>query len=776
MGESRVAQVVIDVATRAFERAFDYAVPPELAGEVQVGCAVLVDFNHRPAVGYVVSLSDVAEVAEQRLKSIEALLGGPFFDEQAARLAFWVAHEYVAPLSDAVHLLTPPGPAPKAVRHVEPDGSVRWEVTARRTASVDERWARLTEKAAGYVPSGRAVRQQAVIDALAAGELRVGELAALCGTSVDAPLKALAAKGVVSIETRRRVRGREPLPPATGEDLSLTEGQQRALAAINQAVGRADGSAVLIDGVTGSGKTEVYLRAVRRVLDGGGGAVILVPEISLTPQTVGRFRSRFGDTVAVLHSRLSVGERYDQWDLLAKGEARVAIGPRSALFAPVRDLRLIIIDEEHESTYKQESSPRYHARAVAAELARQRGAALVLGSATPSIETLAACHRGACQRVELPERASGRPLPPVEVVDLGRQFAGGNRSMFSPLLAGALAETVEKGEKAVVLYNRRGFARFLLCRECGFVPRCEECSVSLTYHEGPGGAHLICHNCGRIYPVPPRCPQCASPYLRRVGKGTQQVEEQLRALFCERLGMAGADVPIIRMDADTVRTKGSHAQLLDRFSQASAGVLLGTQMIAKGLDFSDVTLAAVINADTSLNLPDFRAGERTYQLIEQVAGRAGRDRLPGRVVVQTYWPDHPAIRAAAAHDRGLFMEPELAKRRALGYPPYARLANLRVWGPEAGPVRDAAARLADALRACLSQGWLGADGDPQGEWQVLGPSPCLIERSRRAWQWHVLVKAPVGADLAGTIGTQLRAFKTPPGVSLAADIDPENLF
>lgn len=517
-----------------------------------------------------------------------------------------------------------------------------------------------------------------------------------------------------------------------------------------------------MDGITGSGKTEVYLRAISETLAAGKTALVLVPEIALTPQTVGRFRARFGDDVAVLHSRLSVGERYDQWSLVHEGGAHVVVGTRSALFAPLSGLGLVIIDEEHEGSYKQDSAPRYHAREVALQICRARGAVLVLGSATPSIDTLGNC--GSAGRgwvhASLPERPNGHPLPPVTVVDMGREFAGGSRSMFSKALTDALAEVYERKEKAVLLLNRRGFASFVLCRECGFVPECPDCAVSLAYHEA--AQRLTCHHCGHVEPVPARCPQCGSPYLRKFGTGTERVEGQLRQVV-------PADMPIVRMDADTTKGKGAHERLLEEFRSAQGGILLGTQMIAKGLDFPEVTLVGVINADTTLKLPDFRASERTYQLLEQVSGRAGRAEKPGRVIVQTYWSEHPAILAASAHERSIFLEEELPLREELGYPPYARLANVLVWGKAEKPVRHAAAQLALAINSSMESA--GVD------WAILGPSPCLLSRLRGQFRWHILIKAPAGADIPGLLsGVLARYKKGDDDVRIAVDVDPMDLF
>jgi primosomal protein N' (replication factor Y) len=512
---------------------------------------------------------------------------------------------------------------------------------------------------------------------------------------------------------------------------------------------------IVLDGVTGSGKTEVYLQAIERVVAQGDDACVLVPEISLTPQTVGRFRARFGDDVAVLHSRLSAGERFDQWDLVRRGEAHIVVGARSALFAPLARPKLIVIDEEHESSYKQGSAPRYHAREVAEEIAARTGAVLVLGSASPSMEARRHCETGRWQRVAMPERATGLGLPPVTVVDMAAEFADGHRSMFSRPLADALRSVAQAGEKAVLFLNRRGFASFLLCRECGFVPECGSCAVSMTYHEV--GTRLQCHHCGARQPVPAECPRCSSPYLRQFGAGTQRVEAELAQLL--------DGFPVVRMDADTTRGKGGHERALVAFETLPAGILLGTQMIAKGLDYPEVTLVGVINADTTLHLPDFRAGERTYQVLEQVAGRAGRGRREGRVVIQTYWADHPAILAAATHDPARFYREEEIVRRELGYPPFGRLVNMLVWGKEAAAVAEASRGLFDALAS-----------EVPDTWQLLGPSPAPLSRVKGVWRWHVLVKSPVDADISALVGKGLQKARRVEGVSMVADVDPVDLL
>ncbi len=782
----RFASVILDIPTQALDAPYTYAVPeaPAEAGgyDVEVGCAVLVPFGHRQAVGFVVGLQELpdgeapAGIDAAKVKPVVRAVSPAYFDEEGAACAQWLSERYLAPLSSCVRLFTPPGGVPRMVRAQ----AGYWRLEEPAVGEVDDRWVLPGAAFDGFEPRKNAVKQASIVEALQAGELRVAELAAEFG-AVSSTLKALEKQGVVRIERRRRMRGMAPDVPgapagpgasgASGFTPSpkppLTAGQASALAAIDAARERGAGEVVLVDGVTGSGKTEVYLQAIEAVLAAGRTACVLVPEISLTPQTVGRFRGRFGDTVAVMHSRMGAGERYDQWDFIRSGAARVVVGARSALFTPLANVGLIVIDEEHEGSYKQDSAPRYHARDVAVWMARRAGAAVVLGSATPSIEALYACAKDPrWHHVELPERANGRPLPAVQVVDMAKEFGGGSRSMFSRALSRALAEELAAGRKAVLLLNQRGFAKFLLCRECGFVPECPSCSTSLTFHER--GNFLVCHHCGYRVTAPPACPECGSPYLKKFGAGTQRVEADLRVLLDATPGV-GPGVPIVRMDADTTGGKGAHQRLLEEFAAADAAVLLGTQMIAKGLDFEDVTLVGVINADTMLKLPDYRASERTFDLVEQVAGRAGRAELPGRVLVQTYEADAPAIRAAAAYDRALFLRDELPKRRLLGYPPYVRMANVLVWSKDEPAVRRVAAELQAALEEAVRD--FGGDG-----WSVLPATPCVLAKLRGTYRWHLVVKCPLDGDLSGVLLPYFRARKPEREVNVAVDVDPDDLL
>ncbi len=764
-----LASVVLDIPTQSLDSAYSYAVQDNDMPHIEVGCAVLVPFRNRCAIGYVVELEhielDDIEAWERKgfkpssLKTVNEILSPSYFDEWGAACAFFLSETYIAPLSSCIRLFTPPGGTPRLVRI----GS-NWTVEKPEAQAVSDTWVRLCPSAAVFKPRKNAVKQKAILQALANGELKVSELSLEFG-QLSSTLEALVSYGVVERFSRRRVRGQSDFWDGNfvaSKKPKLNTCQSEAVFAINQAQQRASGEVVVVDGITGSGKTEVYLRAIEQTLHDGRSAIMLVPEISLTPQTVARFRGRFGDTVAVSHSRMSQGERYDQWDRIKKGEARVVVGARSALFSPLSDIGLIVIDEEHESSYKQSSSPRYVSRDVAAWIVKQRNAVLVLGSATPSIEALYRCEKwDSWHRVVLPHRINGRDLPPVEVVDMARVFNTGNRSMFSLRLSTALKETLDAQQKAVLFLNQRGFAQFLLCRDCGFVPTCPSCSVSLTYHEREG--RLKCHYCGYSRPLPSQCPNCKSPYLKKFGAGTQRVEDELRSV------LEGYDADIIRMDADTTAKKGAHQKLLEKFGSSEAAILLGTQMIAKGLDFDDVTLVGVINADTMLNLPDFRSAERSFNMIEQVAGRAGRADLPGRVIIQTYQADAAPIRAASMYNRTSFLKDELPKRRLLGYPPYVRLANVLLWGKDEAKVKAKAESLYERLKIQLFE---------QGgkDWICLPAGPCVISRLRGSYRYHIVVKVPENSDISSVLLPVFKHNKTDQDVNITVDIDPDDLL
>jgi primosomal protein N' (replication factor Y) len=742
-----IAKVIVDVRTRSLAEPFDYAIPDDLVASVSTGVPVLVPLGPRSVVGYVVSLAESSELT--RLKPLEAVLGESLFDDAAWQLAQWVADQYAAPISEAVRLLLPPGGVPRVARVESGDGGTSWQLQRPAISAVADTIVERTSEDEPAIPANARL-QRLVLEALRLGPVTTAELAAELG-AVYSAIRALERRGLVRTASRRRWRGSRAAAPTPTRPYALTGDQSAAVDALAAAV---PGEVFVLDGVTGSGKTEVYLSAIERVLARGQGAIVLVPEISLTPQTVGRFRARFGAEVAVLHSRLSAGERYDQWHLAQSGEARVVVGARSALFAPVHDLGLIVIDEEHEPSYKQGSSPRYHARDVARQLALVRGAALVLGSATPSMESRYMADTQMWTALYLPERVGDAAMPDIVVVDMAAEFSNGNRSVFSRALAEGLDAVRASGTRAVLFLNRRGFASFLLCRECGFVPQCPSCSVSLTYHDRAD--RLTCHHCGHEEPVVRACPRCGSPYLRKFGAGTERIEQELLARW--------PDLPVVRMDADTTRGKGGHERALAAFESVRPAVLLGTQMIAKGLDYPDITLVGVLSADLSLRVPDFRAAERTYQLLQQVAGRAGRSEKRGTVVIQTYWPDHPAIQAVADAMPSQVYDRERDERSELGYPPYARLANVLLAGPQYPAVRSAADALAGGLRARLPVGWT-----------VLGPADPALARLKGSHRRHMLLRGPRGAELGPLIRSALAHTNIPDGVSVAIDVDPIDL-
>lgn len=590
-------------------------------------------------------------------------------------------------------------------------------------------------------------------------------------------VKALEDKGFIEISEievfRDPYQGRNFKPSSP---LPLTAEQEAVYSRIVGTVDEQRHEVFLLHGVTGSGKTEIYLQCIQRVIDQGRQAVVLVPEIALTPQMVERFKGRFGSGVAVMHSRLSVGERYDEWRKIREGKASVAVGARSAVFAPFSDLGLIIMDEEHEGSYKQEENPKYHARDVAVRRAEQGGAAVILGSATPSLESY---HASRAQSdihfspvlLKMPSRALGNELPKVHVVDMRDELKEGNRSMFSRRLHAALETRLERGEQTVLLLNRRGFSTFVMCRSCGYVAGCPECDISLTYHSRSD--NLRCHYCGHAEPSPKVCPECGSEHIRFFGTGTQRVEEELGKLF--------PGIRVIRMDVDTTTEKGSHEKLLNQFRDKKADVLLGTQMVAKGLDFPDVTLVGVITADSALNLPDFRAAEKTFQLLTQVAGRAGRHQLPGEVVVQSYTPEHYSIVHASGHDYNSFVREELKHRRELHYPPYCRLILVTLSHEQLPLLLRLAENYALNLQGKARQlRWYGSlDKLSTDALDLLGPVASPLPRLKGRYRFQCIIKWRGAIDAIGLsrqVAEELEDSVRDTGLQISIDVDPQMLM
>ena len=795
---------------------FSYAIPPGL--NAAVGQAVWVPFGNKLLQGIILEVNPYPSVDEVR--EISGVIDPhPLLTPSQVRLARWLSEYFLSPLFDAVALMLPPGFERRAVTFIcsspnpgtdtpplTPEQKVVLELVGRRgKASLKEiekvlggkRARRLisqlvsqglvtrryelekvrvrpktvpylelavpphqARQAVARLRKQRASKQADLLHFLTrqTGPLPLAEARKSTGCST-AIASALAGKGLVRlqpVEVRRRpisdedIIPSQPLPPTTDQESALSSIKSSLTRVVK---GNTRPSVFLLHGVTGSGKTEVYLQALAEATRLGKRGIALVPEIALTPQTIERFSSRFPGRVGILHSKLSLGEQFDEWQRIRNGECDVVIGPRSAIFAPQPDLGLIVIDEEHEWTYKQhDKSPRYHTREVAIKLAELSGAVVILGSATPDVETFYHSQTGDYRLLQLPERvvpSEGSPLPRVTIVDQKEELKAGNRSLFSRSLTQATAEAVAKGEQVIFFLNRRGGATFIQCRHCGFVLRCKRCEVTLTYHLIEN--ILVCHQCNYRVPLPQACPRCQSRSLKFLGAGTQKLEQEA--------GYAFPQAKLARWDSDITRGKHSHQEILAGFRAHEADILIGTQMVAKGLDLPLVTLVGVVNADTSLNLPDFRAGERTFQLLCQVAGRAGRGALGGQVFIQTYSPDHYVIQAAARHDYASFYEQEINYRRKLRNPPFSRLVLLSYSHPNDILCQREAERM---------QQLLIAETEAKGiaDLSLIGPAPAFIHRLRGRFRWQIILRGSEPSAL-------LSHLTIPQGWTV--DVDPVGL-
>jgi primosomal protein N' (replication factor Y) (superfamily II helicase) len=727
-----IAKIEPLTRARALRGPFDYRLPAELS-DLEVGSIVRVPFGPRRLLGVVVELAETSELPPERLaEPLGALEAG--VPAELVRLGLWVAREYCSTPSRGLELVLPPGTGAGGER-VRSRHELRAEIAPAGEAAL-----------AGGVRLG--VRQRAVLEALRSGEMSAPEISAAVGADRGV-LRRLEGRGLIATRSSRlRRRPSHPEMAASSARPSLLPEQEEA---VERIVAALDGEAgapreLLLHGVTGSGKTEVYLAAVEAALARGRAAIVLVPEIGLAPQAVARFKARLGDRFAVLHSALSEGERFDEWRRLRKGEASVCVGPRSAVFAPVDDLGLVVIDEEHDASYKQEGDPCYDARTVARRRAETSGAVLVAGTATPRPESWLAM-----PRLVLPRRIDGRPMPPVEVLDMR---ATDPRS--GPLHAAtwtALEEVRNAGAKAIVMVNRRGFAPWLTCRSCGHHWGCPNCDVSLIVHRHSG--RLVCHHCAHVEALPGSCPRCDSTTLSRAGVGTEQIE----ALLAERL----APMPVFRLDSDTAGGVGAHARILAGFGEAESGVLVGTQMVAKGHDFPEVTLSAILDADATLRFPDFRAAERTFAMVTQLAGRSGRGEAGGRVIVQTLAPSAPSVARAAEHDAAGFLAEEVERRRLLRYPPFSHLVRIVLRSESEPRLERVAADLADSLRDTLP-----------ADVELLGPAPMFRLRNRH--RRRLLTKADdreaAVAAIRDTVD-RLAASRSLREVAISVDVDPQ---
>lgn len=831
------AQVIVDVPAKGTNRPFDYRVPEHLREWIMVGSRVGVPFGSRVLQGFVVALRDQTEADPVKLRDIKQVPDlEPPLTEELVGLASWISRTYLCHEITALQAMIPGALKAKYERQVQWNELLERELENdpllmlpqtqeimrfmrdRKSITLDgllERFPNQSGLIKEWMKSGLIAEEQVIKDRLAKKTaltvfppeqpeklseawnaipaqakrqkdvvaflrehpqpIRLTELMLKLDVGAGT-VKSLAEKGWIVLREVEVLR--DPYAArhfARTTPLALTEEQEQSYVPIRNAVLESRHEVFLLHGVTGSGKTEVYLQSIQQCLDLGKEAIVLVPEISLTPQMVERFKGRFGDDVAVLHSRLSQGERYDEWRKIIAKQVKVVIGARSAIFAPFRSIGLIIIDEEHESSYKQEESPKYHARDVAIERAKRHQAAVVLGSATPSLESYYEATEGkSFSLLRMDARVQGRAMPPVEIVDMREELKEGNRSMFSRSLHQAVSERLERQEQAVILLNRRGYSTFVMCRTCGHTLMCPHCDITLTYHQNSG--MVRCHYCGYAERQPHECPSCGSSHIRYFGTGTQKVEEELARLF--------PGIRVIRMDVDTTSEKGAHEKLLGQFRNKQADVLLGTQMVAKGLDFPDVTLVGVITADTVLNLPDFRSAERTFQLLTQVAGRAGRHEKPGEVVVQTYTPEHYAVITSSRHDYADFVATELAARERSGYPPYCRLALITLSHEQIPLLVRTSESLVRRLKELRDQ--MGIPGFAQTAGQVklaaldvLGPVASPVPRIKDRYRFQCMVKYRGEAPAAQLIMRAVESFDDlcrQEKLTLSVDVDPQVLM
>ncbi|MDQ2097867.1 MAG: primosomal protein N' [Tychonema bourrellyi B0820] len=804
---------------------FTYRLPPELT--VQPGDILSVPFGSQQvgaiAIRFISQLPPDLDPA--KVKDVEDIVSSGFFDPTYWELLDRTSSYYCTPLIQVIRASLPPGLLSHSVRRIrlvkdaispnaevflnpaasqilqllqaQKNGDYTWKYLQRQVKGAGAYRGLRDLLTRGWVESylepphppkpqlkpavtlivspfvtDLTQRQQEVLEVLrrAGGEMWLNDLLKICSTS-SYLVKALEQKGSVVIDQREVLRGDRGIAQIPDAPKTLTHFQAQALAFINTFSGFRQ---VLLHGVTGSGKTEVYLQAIAPILASGKSAIVLVPEIGLTPQLTDRFRARFGEQICVYHSALSDGERYDTWRQMLTGTPQIVIGTRSAIFAPLPHLGLIILDEEHDSSFKQDDrAPCYHARTVAKWRAELENCPLILGSATPALETFVETKINnyslpTIHYLSLPERIYSRPMPPIQIVDMRQELRQGNRSIFSVSLQNALEQLQARQQQGILFIHRRGHSTFVSCRSCGYVMECPNCDVSLSYHHvGEGTAEILrCHYCNHTERHPQNCPECSSPYFKNFGSGTQRVEQELTRLFPQ--------LRAIRFDSDTTRNKGDHRRLLTQFADGEADILLGTQMLTKGLDLAGVTLVGVVSADGLLNLSDYRASERAFQTLTQVAGRAGRGDDPGRVIMQTYTPEHRVIQAVRQHEYTSFVETELAERAALNYPPSGRLILLRLSSLDAAEVAVCAVQLASVCHEYIER--LSIPGC-----ELLGPAPAAIMRVANRYRWQILLKLPMdeSVDLSDLIGLRdsLRdsfASRTPRSVSLTIDVDPLN--
>ena len=731
------AEIILNSEALEIDRPFTYKIPLEFQEKVQVGQIVKVPFGmgNKTSEGFVLAIKQEDEVdINFRVKKISAIITNePVIDLNDIELINFLREKYLCKYIDAFRLLIPVGIMKGAK-------SKSKKVIVFKNDDLS-----CMQKPEGYIDIIKFLRENS-------GKYTKSELININSIS-QYKLNKLIEKGLLAVEEETVFRYNNRAYNVDYEK-KLTLEQKYVLDTYN----RSQNNLFLLKGVTGSGKTEVYMRMVEEVLEKNQSAIVLVPEISLTPQMIERFKGRFGKNVALFHSKLSDGERFDEWFRVKEGKAKLVVGARSAIFLPVKNLGLIIIDEEHENTYKSDQNPKYQTKEVAEFLSEQKGCRVVLGSATPTIESYYRALIGELDLLELNSRVDGKAMPPMEVIDMRNELRSGNISLFSRELFKEIQEKLSKGEQIILFLNRRGFSTFVSCRSCGYVFKCEECDISMTYHRS---GLLVCHYCGKTKRAPQKCPKCDSKYVKFFGAGTQRVEEEVKKYF--------KDARVLRMDVDTTRSKDSYENIYNTFKEGKADILIGTQMISKGLDFKNVTLVGILAADMSINIPDYRAAERTFQIITQVAGRAGRGQKQGKVVIQTYTPEHYSLEYAVNYDYEGFYEKEFTVRALMKYPPFGKILLINGISKKEDLLKNFMHKISNVIKPLVEK---------EVDVDILGPIPCLVSKVKENYRWQIVVKGEFNSEFAKKIKELLydENKNVYNDIRISMDINPNNLF
>ena len=720
-----IAQVIINSNVKNLNRIFDYNVPTEMEGTICVGDRILVPFGNKKTLeeGFVIGFK---ENSEFKVKAIAGIQNGVKLTEFNIELAKLMARRYFCNISDCIKLMLPPGTSTKVLENIIKDKTLNFVYLKKDIIDIEE------DIENGIIKSDK---QKRVLNFLIQNDgIQTVDLEMFTDTT-SAVLKALEKKDYIEIIEQKVERNPfENKDIKATTNLKLTDEQEEAFDSINYEIKNNEYKEALLYGVTGSGKTEIYLQLIGEVLKQEKTAIVLVPEISLTPQMVDRFIARFGqDKIAVLHSKLSIGERYDQWNKIKSGECKIVIGARSAIFAPVENLGLIIIDEEHDSSYKSETNPRYNAKELAGFMARKNNIPLVLGTATPDINTFYKAESGQIELLQLTKRANEASLPDVEIVDLRQELANGNRSILSTKLYSEIEENLKNKKQTILFLNRRGYSTFVMCRDCGYTVKCKNCNITMTYHSKSN--RLKCHYCGHEQKNVLECPECKSNNIRYFGTGTQKVEEEINKLF--------PNATTIRMDVDTVTKKNSHEEILNKFKNENIDVLIGTQMVVKGHHFPNVTLVGVIAADSSLYLEDYRSNERTFQILTQVAGRAGRENEKGNVIIQTYNPENFAIECSKEQNYDMFYETEIELRKQLKYPPFYDIISIGLTDTDEVKIKNISEKIYKYINNYIKKEDINM--------MIYKPLPCPIDKIKNRYRWRIILKGKLNNKIIDII-------------------------